>query len=452
MKEELFNRMEQMFPLIEHRYQKVGPLELTVCRLARGNTYNMRVVGLDAVKRLRKMNPDCAITFKPNHLSEADFMLLSILFLEHDMRVVTEGGDNLFLDHIDVFNDLLPLFVHPGFQHTAGNRKLSLADYLSNRGAFKVFREAQTRKLPSGEEVTIGKKDILTLSQAYRYHLVRKKEMYVTFPGYSSVKSGFMGLMKKEGTKTGRSYTGKFDGFHHLPFQMDIEASMTAGVDVYIVPVNIAYSPVLEDELFLELLRLQDAGTDKNKIYLKDLGHVVESFCRNKRKGELSIKFWEPKKIDTSGLKEPFLSLKKKNAAKSLAKSTFQKSLAMQPIFPANIYFSAFDEQLTRISISRMRDRIDDLRDRLRHLSYGNKKWQVDLSYMLDYRNQIISADEIINRTFELFNTPERRITARDGDRFVIFNHHAAMQYRNHIAHFFEADEKDGKDASGGGK
>jgi len=448
MKDELFQKMEQMFPLIEHRYQEVGPMELTVCRLARGNTFNMRVVGLEAVKRLRRENPDCAVTFKPNHLSEADFLLLSILFLENKMRVVTEGGDNLFLEHIDVFDDLLPLFVHPGFQHVNAGGPLSLADYLSARGAFKVFREPRTLTLPSGEEVSIGKKDILTLSQAYRCHLVRQKEMYVTFPGYSSVKSGFMGRIKKESTKTGRSYTGKFDGFHHLPFQMDIEASLDTGVDVYIVPVNIAYSPVLEDELFLELLRLQEAGTEKNKIYLKDLGHVVESFCREKRKGELSIKFWEPIKIDTSGLKDPFSSLKKKNAAKSLARRTFQKSLAMQPVFPANIYFSAFDEQLTRISISRMRERIDDLRDRLRHLSYGNKKWRVDLSYVLDYRNRIISADEIINRTFELFNTPERRITVRDGDRFVIYNHHAAMQYRNHIAHFFETEEKDARDTT----
>jgi glycerol-3-phosphate O-acyltransferase len=448
MKEELYKKMEQMFPLIEHRYQEVGPMELTICRLARGNTFNMRVVGLEAVKRLRRENPDCAITFKPNHFSEADFMLLAMLFLENGMRVVTEGGDNLFLEHIDVFGDLLPLFVHPGFKDDKKGPPLSLADYLSSRGAFKVFREPQTLTLPDGEEVAIGRKDILTLSQAYRCHLVRQKEMYITFPGYSSVKSGFMGLIKKDSTKTGRSYTGRFDGFHHLPFQMDIDASLATGVDVYIVPVNIAYSPVLEDELFLELLRLKEAGTEKNKIYLKDLGHVVESFCRDKRKGELSIKFWEPIKIDTPGPKDPFLSLKKKNSAKSLARSTFQKSLAMQPVFPANIYFSAFDEEFSRISIDRMRERIDDLRDRLRHLSWGNKKWRVDLSYVLDYRNHIISADEIINRTFELFSTPDRRITARDGDRFVIYNHHAAMQYRNHIAHFFEDDEKDAKEKS----
>ena len=66
MKEDLYKKMEQMFPLMAHRYQEVGPLELTVCQLARGNTFNMRVIGLEAIKRFRAQHPDCAITFKPN--------------------------------------------------------------------------------------------------------------------------------------------------------------------------------------------------------------------------------------------------------------------------------------------------------------------------------------------------------------------------------------------------
>jgi glycerol-3-phosphate O-acyltransferase len=438
MKEDLYTKMERIFPLIEHRYQEVNPIELVVCQLARGNTFNMRVVGLDKIKRFREDHPDCAVTFKPNHLSEADFLLLSLLFRENDMRVVTEGGANLFIDQIDLFNDILPLFVNYRFQNVDIGQRLSLADYLTTRGSFKVFREPQTASLPDGSEVTIGKREMVTLSQAYRFHLVKNKEMYVTFPGYSSVKSGFMDLIKKDVIKTGRSYTGRFDGFHHLPFQMDIQASIDAAVDVYVVDVNIAYSPVLEDEHFLELLRMQESDVSRSKIYLKDLGYIIQEFCRDKRKGELCIKFGHPVKIDTSGIKDPFFSLKLKNSAKSLANSTFNKTMAMQPIFPANIYFSAFDDFLNRISISRMRDRIDDLRDYLRHLTWGRKNWSVDLHYILDYRNRIMSADEIINRTLELFGTRDKPITTSDGDMFVINDHHVAMQYRNHIAHFLE--------------
>lgn len=442
MKPEIYKKMEEMFPLIEHRHQPVGPIELTLCQLARGNTFNMRVVGLEAIKRFREKHPDCAITFKPNHLSEADFVLLSMLFHENDMRVVIEGGANLFLDQIDIYKDLLAAFVNSRFEELAGQRQLSLSDFLSTRGAFKVFREPQTMNMPDGTEVSVGKKDMLILSQAYRRHLVEQKEMYVTFPGYSSVKSGFMDLIKKDAIKTGRSYTGRFDGFHHLPFQMDVEASLATGVDVYVVDVNIAYSPVLEDEHFAELLRLHETDTSRSQIYLQDLGYIVRAFCQDKRKGELSIKFGNPVKIKTDGLKEPFAGLKIKNAAKNLAVDTFQKTMSMQPIFPANIYFSAFDEHFNRISVSRMKERIDDLRDQLRHMDWGKNKWQVDLYYILDYKNHIYSADEIINRTFDLFSNQKKHITARDGDMFVVYNNYVATQYRNHIAHFLESLEK----------
>jgi len=443
MKDELFKKMERWFPLIEHRYEDAGPLEKTIWRLARGNTFNMRVLGLDGIKRFRKDNPDCAITFKPNHLSEADFMLLSLLFQEHGVRLLTEGGSNLFIEQIDLFQDLFPLFVDPGLKDVLTDKRMSLADYLSARGAFKVFREPETLTLPDGSEVTIGKKEILTLSRAYRSHLVRNKEMYVTFPGYSSVKSGLIDLIKKDDIKTGRSYTGKFDGFHHLPFQMDIEAAMATGVDVYIVDVNIAYSPVLEDENFMELVRMKAAGASKGKIYLKDMGYIIDRFCRDKRKGELSIKFGSPVKIDTTQIKEPFLGRKIKNAAQALAQNTFDKSLAMQPVFPANIYFSAFDTNFHRLSIDHMRERIDDIRDHLRHLGWGQDKWRVDLHYVLEYRNHIYSADENINPTLDLFNYGDRQITARDANMLVVYNKHVAMQYRNHIAHFLEGLKKD---------
>ncbi|MBW2367345.1 MAG: hypothetical protein JRH15_05630 [Deltaproteobacteria bacterium] len=438
MKDDLYKKMEQLFPVIEHRYQEIGPLELTIYQLARGNAFNPRVLGLEAIKRFRDKNPNCAITFKPNHLSEVDFLLLSLLFRENHMRVLTEGGANLFIDHIDVLKDLVPLFVNPAFQESMTDARLSLSEYLATRGAFKVFRESGNRTLADGTEVGIGKKDILTLSRAYRNHLVSNQEMYVTFPGYSSVKSGFMDLIKKDTIKTGRSYTGKFDGFHHLPFQMDIEASMDTGVPLYVVDVNIAYSPVLEDENFLELIKLQESGTSKNKIYLKDLGYILRSFCRDRRTGEMSIKFGEPVKIDTSGLKDPLKGRKVKRLAQGLAQETFENVMAMQPICPANIYFSAFEKGFERMPVHRMLETIDDIRDHLRHLVWEKGARPLDLLYVLDYRNHIYSADEIINRTFDMFNTPQKRITAVDGDMFVVYNKHVAMQYRNHIAHFLE--------------
>ena len=439
MKAHLYEKMESMFPLIAHNYQEIGPVELALYQLARGNTYNMRVSGLQRIKKFRMDHPDCSITLKPTHFSEADFILLGLLFRENRMRVLIEGGSNLFIDDIDVFRDLLPKIMHPELKEALSHPPMSIAEYLSDRGAFKVFRSPVSMKQEDGEEIHIGLKQILQLSRAYRQHIVGEKEMYVTFPGYSRVKSGLLDILKKEEEtrKMGRSYTGKIDGFHHLPFQMDIEASQQTGVDLYVVGVNIAYSPVLEDENFAELAALSESGADQNEIYQRDLGYILKAFCSNGTKGELSIKFSKPAKIDTSELDEGRKGVRVKKMAQKLARDTFDKALSMQPIFPANVYFSAFDRKFNRISIKKLKERIDEKRKQLQTLLWGKDKRRVDLHYILNYESQIISADEIINRTFDTFNTVSKQITARDGDGFVVSNVDVAVQYRNHTGHFF---------------
>ncbi len=438
MKTPQYEKMKSMFHLIEHNWQDINPMELVIYQLARGNTFNMRVIGLEGIQRFREAHPDCAITFKPNHLSEADFILLCILFRENNMKVLVEGGSNLFIEDLDIFKDVLPGYVSEDLKVFADKHQMSIASYLSTRGAFKVFREPQKVKQPDGSEIDMGRKEIISLTRAYRYHLVKEKEMYVTFPGFSSVKLGLLEMLKKDGTKTGRSYTGKIDGFHHLPFQIDIEASLNAKVDVYAVPVNIAYERVLEDEHFAELARLYENGKDHREIYLKDLGYIVNEFYNDKHKADLSIKFGEPYKMETAALKDSFAGRKIKSAAHKYAQDLFDSVLTMQPLFPANIYFSAFDENLNRTPVRVMKEKIDDIRDYLRTLVWGKDKRRVDLQYILGYNHHIMSADEIINRTFQIFSRPSRHITAIDGDMFVVYNREVAQQYKNHTAHFFE--------------
>ena len=438
MKKQQYEKMESLFHLIQHEWQEISPMELAIYQLARGNTFNTRVIGLDGIKRLKEEKPDCAITFKPNHLSEADFILLSILFRENNMKVLVEGGANLFIDDIDIFNDLLPQFVMKQFKGFVKNQQMSIGQYLTTRGAFKVFREPLNIKQPDGSEIAIGRKEIISLTRAYRCHLVEENQMYVTFPGYSSIKLGLLELLKKDGTKTGRSYTGKIDGFHHLPFQMDIEASLMADVDVYIVDVNIAYERVLEDEHFGELTRLYESGRSKREIYIEDLGYIIREFYSDKNKGNLSIKFGMPRKIETSDLKDGFVGRKIKSAAYKHAVESYENMLSMQPIFPANIYFMAFNQDFSKTPARVMKDKIDDIRDYLRTLVWGKSKRRVDLHYVTGYNQHILSADEIINRAFQIFSMPNRRITAMDADMFVVYNKEVAQQYRNHTAHFFE--------------
>jgi hypothetical protein len=442
MKKSLYEKMKPLFPLLAHDYREIGPLEFLIYRLARGNAFTLRVVGLEAVKRFRREHPNCAVTFKPNHLSEADFIMLSMLFRENGMRVLIEGGSNLFLEDVDIFQHVLPALVDPAFAEYGRGRPLSVARYLSERGAFKVFRGPVTVRPENGPEVKLGRKDILSLTRAYRQHLVSEKEMYLTFPGYSSVRSGLLDLLKMDGVKTGRSYTGKIDGFHHLPFQMDIEASLEAGVDCYVVGVNVAYEKVMEDEQFQELARMHEAGVDPKEIYLQDLGFIIRRFCGQNRKVHLSIKFGEPRKIDTRPVKGDLLGTKIKMDAHALARETFETVMGMQPVFPANIYFSAFDEPFNRLPIAVLRERIDDIRERLRQATWGRHHRRIDLHYVTGYHRQMMPADEIINRTFEIFTAVEQPITSLDGEMFVVHNRHVAAQYRNHIAHFLAEPKK----------
>ena len=442
MKKPLYEKTKAMFPLIAHDYREIGPLEDLLYRLALGNTFDFRVVGLDAVKRFRQENPGCAITFKPNHLSEADFIVLAVLFRRNDLRVLIEGGNNLFIDTVDIFRDVLPGLLNPGFAALSASYRMSIADYLCQRGSFKVFRNPLTAKQPDGTEVKLGRKEILILSRAYRQHLVEEKEMYLTFPGFSTLRSSLLDLIKMETVKTGRTYTGRIDGFHHLPFQMDIEAAVDSGVDVCIVPVNLGYERVIEDENFAELTRMHEGGVAAQQIYFHDMGYIIRRFCDDKRKVNLSIKFGEPRRVEGRAFKGDVLGTKIKFAAHAAAKETFERVMGMQPVFPANIYFSAFDPQFNRMPTRVMRERIDDVRDHLRHLVWGRQRRRIDLHYVMGYNHQLMSSDEIINRTFDVFSPAERPITSLDGDMFVVHNHDVATQYRNHIAHFFEPPKK----------
>ena len=85
-----------------------------------------------------------------------------------------------------------------------------------------------------------------------------------------------------------------------------------------------------------------------------------------------------------------------------------------------------------------MKEKIDDIRDYLRTLTWGKSERRIDLHYITGFNQHIISADEIINRTFQIFSRPNRHITAMDADMFVVYNKEVAQQYKNHTAHFFE--------------
>ena len=57
MKRLLYEKMESMFHLIDHDHKDTGALEMLIYKLARGNTFQMRVVGMEAMKEFRAEHP-----------------------------------------------------------------------------------------------------------------------------------------------------------------------------------------------------------------------------------------------------------------------------------------------------------------------------------------------------------------------------------------------------------
>jgi hypothetical protein len=96
---------------------------------------------------------------------------------ENEAVLFLEGGSNLFIDDIDIFKDILPVFVNPQFKNAFNKHPMSLAQYLSKRGAFKLLREPGIIKNKNGDTIKIGKMDLFSLTRAYRYHIVKEKEM-----------------------------------------------------------------------------------------------------------------------------------------------------------------------------------------------------------------------------------------------------------------------------------
>ena len=57
MKQQLYEKMESMFHLIEHKYESAPTAEMILFQLARGNAFDLRVVGLEGIKRFRQRHP-----------------------------------------------------------------------------------------------------------------------------------------------------------------------------------------------------------------------------------------------------------------------------------------------------------------------------------------------------------------------------------------------------------
>jgi hypothetical protein len=162
---------------------------------------------------------------------------------------------------------------------------------------------------------------------------------------------------------------------------------------------------------------------------------TLSGVLRGQAQGPSSPKFGRANRARRRGRRP---GTKIKFAAHACAKETERSFHAAG--FPGQRLFFSWTSSSTAFGEGDA-EKIDDIRDHLRHAVWGKRQQRIDLHYVLGYNHQIMPADEIINRTFEIFTAVERPITSLDGDTFVVHNHDVAT-IPNH-RHFIELAQKE---------
>ena len=392
--------IEKLFSLVEHHHHFSPPNEMNIVNLFSSNTFEKRIVGFDEMISYRKKHPDDAFILVSNHLSEADFVETMLHFMNNHERLLIQGGDNLFIDNFEIKTESM-------------NLRLDLDTYLRSRGAFQIIRKPKTVQY-QGEEIQLNQKDVLRLNKSYLFHLVEEGEFILQYPGQS---------MANGKPKQGRTYTGKIDSFSRAIFQLLIEASVTTNKKIHIVPMNISYERVIEDEQFNVLLKMKADKTTNAQIYIADLGYIINQYLNPDRKSRLCIKFGkpEPMKLQYFWIR---YGLGRKGASVKLAAQYYDEVMSLQSPFPPNIMFTAM-KGYNRLDMTYLKEKISLLMELLDLRG-------ADMFYLKN-EGSLLEPDEIIDETFEIFG--HRNIIARKEDNIEILRPDVAEQYVNHIVY-----------------
>ena len=394
--------IETLFGLVEHHHQFSPPNELNIVNLFSRNTFEKRITGFDDMIAYRKKHPDDAFILVSNHLSEVDFIETMLHFMNHHERLLIQGGDNLFIDNFEITTDSM-------------NLRLDLDAYLRSRGAFQIIRKPKTVQY-QGEERHLTQKDVVKLNKSYLFHLVEKGECLLQYPGQSMV---------NDTLKQGRTYTGSINAFSRAIFQLLIEAAVSTKTQIHIVPMNISYERVIEDEQFKVLLKMKAAQSSDAQLYMADLGYIIKQYLAPDRTTRLCMKFGQPEPMKLHYFWIRY-GLGKKGASAKLAEHYYEKVMSLQSPFPPNILFTAM-KGYTRLDIPSLKEKISLLMEQLDLRG-------ADMFY-LKQEGGVFAPDVIIEKTFEIFG--HRKIIARNDGHIEIVQPDVATQYVNHIAYLF---------------
>lgn len=414
----IYESMQHYFPVVEHNYQPIGKKELNLVSMISNSTFtDKRIVGFNRLLDYRRKYDEDAIVLVSNHLSEADFLEMSLFFYTKELRLLIQGGDNLFREDVRIKSH---------YATTA----INLDKYLRARGAFQVLRQPKDVYV-EGRKKSLKGSTVMKLNKAYLFKLVEDAEMFLQFPGQSGESSQL---------KHGRPYDGRTVGFNRAMFQMLIDASEFEDKNVHLVPVNMSYESVLEDTLFSELEKLK-TKIDSEQLYQYDMDHIIGEYMDPARQSRFCLKFGMPSYLDTGSFWDR-KGILKKSLSEKLAEESYQKVMSMQTAFPSHIFFTAVGGDWYV--------EIPDLKERITRILTEIEETHADMHYLRDKSGETKTPDAIIDETISKFRSNGRKVIAEKNGAIEIRKKDVAKQYANHIAHFFmqepEEKQEDGMD------
>jgi 1-acyl-sn-glycerol-3-phosphate acyltransferase len=413
-------KIEDYFPLVEHRlknrrYQK----EHAVCScIARRVFAGVEIIGLEPLVQQRRSERAQSIRpvniYIARHLSEFDWQEIQRALGGVDMLAAVQAGDNLFVGPLD------PLLRHLGAfkvfreetrifsDHWLAQSLLTACEALRGRAFFKTLFAAL--RLKRRHPLVVDSVLARDIYVAYMNHLIcTEGRDILVFPEYSKD--------SRKNVKYGRSYSGRLLEFTPLIFKLIRDINKKTDRSIRLVPVNVSYERVVEDQSFKTLEQMKASKSRKRFAYLTDYFFNYTHWMYQRNKGRVTIKFGEP------------IVLTKKVDLKIRLHDDLRKKVgSLQTVFPTQVVGYAFADA-RELAPAELAERVAKTLGALRRV-------KADLRYVED-----LSVQEIIQSAYEHFDLHrKRRLLVLDARRkkYIVKRPDVLSQYAHHIRHLFE--------------
>ena len=412
--------MEKYFKYIEH-HLKNRPYRLSYAItsfISRRLFSSVEVIGLKELARQRQnetaQGTKTLNLYMARHLSEFDWQEIQRVLAGENLMAAIQAGDNLFMGPLD------PLLRHHGaFKVFRSQARIYSDHWLLNivYGTIEaLWNDPLLKKLLSGigikqrQPVIIDPLLAKDIYVAYMKHLidVEARDILI-FPEY-------LKLSDKK-IKYGRSYSGKLLEFTPLIFKLLRDINKKTERMLQIVPVNVSYERVIEDQSFKTLEKMQSNKITKRFVYLVDYFFNYTHWIYQRQKGRVVIKFGQP-----------VLLRKAMDFKIRLHDDIRNKVGLLQTIFPTQIIAYAFHDKAV-LTDAELIKRVEKTLSEL-------KKIGADVRFV-----EKLSTLQIIESAYNHFDLHQKRrllIYDESNKKHRVIRHDVLSQYRNHIDHLFE--------------